>query len=559
MPQKAASRSVRKATSRRSRCDEKVYLREEGILDLVKSTLHYLKPAALQRQGVALMGEMIDIIRGESDIELDKDARFRDDAWTKNPLYRRLGQSYLAFCDSLQGLLDNPAEDWRDHERAKFMVELCMSALAPTNYLPGNPAALKKALDTRGKSLLQGTGNLLSNLKDRRILPSPVDPDHFKVGENLAVSKGAVIFRNDLLEIIQYAPTTREVHEIPVLLIAPQINKFYFLDLAPGRSLVEFLVAKGHQTFAVSWQNPGEQENRWRLDDYCLALQEAMDAVLSITAAKSLNAFGFCAGGITMTALLAHLNHTGNQHKINTVSYAVTLLNFSQPASISIFRLRQLLTIMRWNSHRQGVIKGEDLGTIFALLRPNDLIWSYWVNNYLMGNDAPRFDIMAWNSDSTNLPEGLYEDFLHIFENNALYKSGRMKILGADIDLRKITQNAFVAGAIKDHLTPWAGCYQTTQLLGGETEFVLSNSGHVAALINPPGNPKSFYMSGPKPGADSQAWLEAADRQSGSWWEHWVEWANTRSGGKKRAKSRLGNRKYPPLADAPGTYVFSKP
>ncbi len=559
MPQKKVSRPPAKAASRRSRYDERVYLREESVLDLVKSTLHYVKPAKLGRQGWNFLGEMVDIIRGESDIEPQADPRFRDCAWQKNPFYRRVGQSYFAFCESLQGLLDSPAEDWRDHERAKFMVELCSAALAPTNLLPGNPAALKKALETRGRSILDGAGHLLGDIRAKRMLPASVDLEHFKVGENLATSEGAVVFRNDLLEIIQYQPVTRDVYEIPVLLISPQINRYYFLDLAPGRSLVEHLVAKGHQTFVVSWKNPGEQENRWRLDDYCLALHQAIDAILAISGSRSVNTFGFCAGGITMTAFLTWLNQSGNGHKVNAISYAVTLLNFSQPATISIFRLRQLLRLMRWNSHRQGVIRGEDLATIFALLRPNDLIWSYWVNNYLMGNEAPKFDIMAWNADSSNLPEGLHEDFLHIFENNALFKPGRMKVLGVDIQLDQITQDAFVAGAIKDHLTPWTGCYQTTQMLGGECEFVLSNAGHVAALINPPGNPKSFYMTGTTPGSDPQAWLAAAERREGSWWDHWVLWASTRSGKKKRARKRLGSRQYPPLAPAPGTYVHERP
>jgi len=530
-------------------------LGDAELLGAAASGFHYLQPESVKHQGAAFARELMQILNGESTIEPGRDPRFRDSAWVNNPVYKRLGQSYLAFCNSLNGLLETPAEDWRDHERAKFLVDLATALLAPTNTLLGNPAALKKAVDTRGKSLLRGAGNFFNDLKQKRMLPAMADGSAYELGRNMAATPGAVVFRNDHLELIQYRPVTSEVYRIPVLLIAPQINKYYFLDLTPGRSLIEYLVSQGHQVFVVSWKNPSAEDSHWCLDDYCLALDEAVDAVRTITVSRKINTFGFCAGGLTMSAYVAHLIHTGAQAKINAISYAVTLMDFSHPAVISIFKMKHLLQFVRWNSHRQGLLKGEDLSVVFAFLRPNDLIWNYWVNNYLLGNEVPSFDIMVWNTDNTNLPEGLHNDYLNAFENNLFSKPGEMKILGAPVNLKKVRNDAFVAAAINDHLTPWIGCYQTTQLLGGKTEFVLSSAGHIAGLINPPGNAKSFYMTGPKPGADPQAWFDASEKHTGSWWQQWVVWASTRSGEKRKPRRNLGSAKFPILAEAPGTYV----
>lgn len=256
-----------------------------------------------------------------------------------------------------------------------------------------------------------------------------------------------------------------------------------------------------------------------------------------------------------MSALIACLRGS-KRDWIGSLSYAVTLLDFSRPAMIGMLRSKFLLDNARTRSRKKGVIEGQDLAMLFTLFRPNDLLWNYWVNNYLLGKNPPSFDILAWNADHTNLPASLHEDFLEIFEGNLLTKPGALEVLGAAVDLRKYRYDAFVMAAINDHLTPWSGCYRTTQLLGGKTEFVLSNAGHIASLVNPPGNPKSSYLTGPKPAADADAWLEQATRHQGSWWESWARWASTRSGKRREPRREPGSRKHPPLADAPGTNIF---
>jgi polyhydroxyalkanoate synthase len=525
------------------------------IRDTLTALAPYVNPARVMTKGAGLGIEWLKIMAGVSDVEIDtRDWRFRDPTWTENPAYRRLGQSYLAFCAAAEALVDHDKGDWRNRERAKFAVELLTSAMAPTNTLIGNPAALKRALETGGMSLADGALNWLHDLRHNGGMPSQVDATPFEVGRNLAATPGAVVFRNELLEILQYRPTTSQVYKIPVLIMTPQINKYYFLDLAPGRSFVEYLASEGFQPFIVSWKNPSPQEGQWDLGSYCEALREAVNAVREITGVERINTFGFCAGGITMTALIAYLASLG-EDPINSVSYAVTLIDFSKPAMLGMLQYGPLLKSAKARSKKKGIISSDDLAGLFTWFRPNDLVWNYWVNNYLLGKPPPSFDILAWNVDGTNLPGGLHGDFLDIFAEN-LIPSGSLEVLGASVDPGAIEKDSFVTGAINDHLTPWIGCYQTTQLLGGKSEFVLSNAGHIASLVNPPGNPKASYFTGPTPGPDEEAWRAAATRHTGSWWEYWVEWAGSRSGVKSPAPGKLGSKRNPPLGDAPGTYVF---
>lgn len=525
-----------------------------GINETWKSIRTAVSPLAVAKETVVLGAELVKIAVGASDIEPEKrDWRFKDDAWESNGFYKRLGQSYLAFCKGAKSIVNENA-DWRTRERAKFALEVTTSALAPTNTLLGNPAALKKAFDTNGKSLFKGAKNFVSDVRHNGGMPTMVDSSPFTKGENIAATPGAVVFRNDVLELLQYTPQTEKVYAIPTLLIPPQINKYYFTDLAPGRSLVEYAVQQGVQMFVVSWRNPQNDQGDWDLDTYVSALLEAIDAINSITARKKLNAIGFCAGGITMSALLSCMAAT-NDKRINAVSYAVTLLDWSTPSMMGIFHSKKLTGLARNKSKRKGIISGQDLSSVFAWFRPNELVWNYWVNNYLMGEAPPSFDILAWNADATNLPARLHAQFLNIFMDNAMKKPGEIEVLGEPLDLSKVTADAFVVGAIDDHLTPWKGCYETTQLLGGDSTFVLSNAGHIAALVNPPGNPKASYLLGPKPGEDPVAWLDKAEKQTGSWWQHWSGWVGERSGNKIDAPELLGNKRFRILDPAPGTYI----
>lgn len=528
------------------------------IRQLLSGIRPLFDPARVARETVQLAVELVKILAGASDVHVDpKDRRFRDPAWQENPFYRRLGQAYVAYCRAVESSVKEDI-DWRNAERARLLVDVLTSSLAPTNTLPGNPEALKRAFETGGRSLASGARRFLHDLRHNRGMPSQVEPSLWTLGEDLAATPGAVVFRNEVLEIIQYRPQTERVHRRPLLMMTPQINKFYFLDLAPGRSFVEYAVQNGIQLFMVSWRNPGPEHGHWNLDTYCEALMEATDAVREIAGTDDINTYGFCAGGITMSALLAHLNEIGDR-RVHSASYSVTLLDYSEPALIGSLQSRPLLAAAKRRSRRKGVIEGHDMRSLFNWFRPNDLVWSFWVNNYLMGKSPPPFDILVWNGDSTNLPAGLHADFLDIFRDNSFCRPDGWTALGSPVDLGKVEVDSFVTGAINDHLTPWKACYRTTQLLGGESTFVLSHSGHIASIVNPPGNPKASYWADGEAGAAPDDWFASAEKRQGSWWETWLEWIRARSGEEGAAPKRLGSKTHPPLEAAPGTYVFERP
>ena len=380
------------------------------------------------------------------------------------------------------------------------------------------------------------------------------EPGTFEVGRDLAVTPGAVVARGDVAEVLQYTPDTDEVYGRPVLVVPPPIGRFYFLDLRPGRSFVEYATRRGLQTFMLSWRNPTAEQGQWDLDSYADAVSSAIDAVREITGSADVNLIGFCAGGIITTTLLNHLA-AANDHRVHSMSYAVTLLDFGLRAPITAFSGRGLIAFAGHRSRRQGIITSRQMGSAFTWLRPDDLVFNYWVNNYLMGDKPPAFDILAWNADGTNLPGALHGQFLDIFRDNLLTRRGQLSVLGTPLNVHDITVPTFVAGAVSDHLTPWKGCYRTTQLLGGPSTFVLSYSGHIASLVNPPGNPKAHYWTGGVPGEDPELWLAGAEKQQGSWWDAWAEWVTARSGDQRSRPDHLGSERYPVLSPAPGLYV----
>jgi len=518
------------------------------------SVYNLLQPSKVTKAAFGHAAECLQILLGNSDVSPDKkDWRFRDPAWEENPVYRRLAQSYLSFCSAMKSLVPESG-DWRNKERAKFGIELLTSTLSPTNTLLGNPEAMKRAFETGGKSLVSGGRNFVQDLIHNGGMPAQVDSSSFKKGENLAATPGAVVFRNEVLEIIQYTPVTTQVRRRPTLVITPQINKYYFLDLSPGRSFVEFAVGRGVQTFMVSWKDPSPKQGHWNMDSYLTALLEAIDAIRDITGSEDINTFGFCAGGITMSALLGHLAAIGDK-RVHVASFAVTLLDFEVPSMLGMLQSKPLLDKVKAKSKSKGVLEGKDLARVFAWFRPNDLVWNYWVNNYLMGKSPPSFDILAWNADSSNLPAGLHGDFLDIFANNTLTRPGEFKALGSLVDLSSIKCDTFVTGAVNDHLTPWKGCYQTTQLIGGKSTFVLSNAGHIASLVNPPGNPKSSYFTSDSVSSDPDKWKASAVKHQGTWWEYWAKWIDERSGENRQAPRKLGSKAWPVLYPAPGKYI----
>jgi polyhydroxyalkanoate synthase len=511
--------------------------------------------SALNREGLALAAELAHIAGGGSEITPDrKDWRFADPAWSQNPAYRRVAQSYLAGCTFLNAMVDELGKSGRPIDKARFLLNIMSSAAAPTNTLAGNPAALKRAFETGGGSLRRGASNWWRDLRHNGGMPSTVDRSAFAVGRDLALTAGAVVDRDARGEVIQYQPATQTVRRRPVLVVPPPIGRFYFLDLRPGRSFVEYAVSRGLQVFMLSWRNPGPEQAGWDLDDYAQRVLSAIEVAREVTGRPDVDIIGFCAGGIITTTVLNHLAATGDD-RVASASYAVTLHDFSLPAPIGAFSSPRLLTLARWNSRRAGVISARNMGAVFTWMRPNELVWNYWVNNYLMGNPPPAFDVLAWNADGTNLPAALHRQFLEIFEKNVLCQPGRMTVLGTPVDLSRITVPAYVTGGVTDHLTPWQGCYRTTQLLSGPTTFVLSNAGHIQSLVNPPGNPKATYFAGGEPGPDPQQWLTGSKKVSGTWWEHWADWLLERSGDQVPAPGKLGGGGHLPSEQAPGLYV----
>jgi polyhydroxyalkanoate synthase subunit PhaC len=512
-------------------------------------------PFAMFQRNMELYQSFIDIALGNSTIAPDaRDWRFQDETWAKNPFYRRLSQAYLAMTDAVEKMIPEDLSG-DDRARAQLAADIVTSAFSPTNTLIGNPAAALRAIETKGDSVARGFRNFVDDWLNNEGMPSQVDDSKFQVGKNLGITPGKVVHRTEMFELIQYAPACDTVYEVPVLLIPPQIGRFYFTDLAPGRSFAEYAVSQGLNHFVVSWRNPQPEHRDWGLEDYIRAALEAVESVAAITGAPKLNLISFCAGGILSSIVAGYLAQTGRGGLINTLALCVTMLNWKVDASIGAFRFPAALSMAKAQTEMKGVLPGSDLHKVFTWLRPNDLVWNYWVNNYLMGDTPSAFDILAWNKDNTNLPAKLHADFLEIFEQNHLIQPGAFEAMGKPIDLGEITCDNFIVGAVTDHLTPWKACYQACTFLGGDSTFALSNGGHVAALVNPPSNPKAHHFVGPGTAPDADTWMETAVRQQGSWWQGWAEWVSARSGKRVPAPRKLGSKTFPALGNAPGEYV----
>lgn len=504
-----------------------------------------------------LARELMAVLAGNSQVEpAPGDRRFQDDAWKNNPLLHMCMQGYLSWTKALGSVVDQAPLASKTREQARFAVSMLTEALSPTNTLLGNPAALKKLLETGGSSIAQGLKNMLADLATNKGMPAQVDKSKFKVGQNLATTPGAVVFRNPVLELIQYTPTTKKVHARPQIIVPPQINKFYIFDLAPGKSIVEFLVGSGFQVFAVSWRNPGPEHADWDMDTYVAALLEAIDAVRDITGSEDVNLHGACSGAMTMASVMGYLAAKGTP-LVHAATTMVAVLDGREESQLGLVAMPQTVALAKQTSAAKGVIEGHDMGRVFAWMRPNDLVWNYWVNNYLMGNPPPVFDVLYWNNDTTRLPARFHAGLMDIFTDHILTTPGRMTVLDTPVDLGKVTCDTFVVAGISDHITPWKGVFNTSRAFGGRSEFVLSSSGHVQSLINPPGNPKAKYFVHAKAEVETaDEWLAGAQSVQGTWWEHWRDWMKARSGKLVAAPEALGNGHHPALAAAPGTYVL---
>ena len=504
--------------------------------------------------------DMVKIMTGKSDLAPDpRDKRFKDPAWQYNPFFRAGAQYYLAVQKGMSNWLNDLELDELERDRANFISNIIIDGLAPTNTLMGNPTAQKRLVDSGGLSLVKGLKNAYNDMVHNKGMVSQVDKRPFKLGENVATSKGSVVLRTEMMELIQYAPTTDEVHEVPQLTIPPQINKMYINDLSPEKSVIKWQTDNGIQTFVISWRNPSKEQGHWNMTDYVKSCREAMEAVAAITGAKKVNVSAGCSGGQT-AAMLASKMASDEDDLLGALTLMVCVLHPKQnDIEAGSLVSENGMALARRRAEKKGVIKGDDLARGFAWLRPNDLIWNYVINNYLLGDDPPAFDVLFWNADATNLSASLMGDFLTAFETLAFTRKGEVEMVDHMVDLSKVTSDMFILGGVTDHITPWKATYRSTQLFGSKNvTYVLSQSGHMQAILNPPGNPKAKYFVQKKKGKlpeTADEWLQGTEEVAGSWWPYWAEWVTARSGKKKAAPKKLGNAKYKPLDPAPGTYV----
>ncbi|HET9291482.1 MAG TPA: alpha/beta fold hydrolase [Actinomycetota bacterium] len=517
------------------------------------------RPHRLARQAAALAGELARVGVGRSTLAPPpRDRRFTDPAWTSNPLLRRLVQAYLAAGQTAEQLLADADLQWRDAERMRFVVDNLVHALAPSNNPLASPVFWKALVDSGGGNLIRGARHLAADLATPPRVPTMVAADAFEVGADLALTPGAVVLRTPVFELLQYQPQTPRVRRVPLLIVPPMINKYYILDLAPGRSLIEHLVGSGQQVFVISWRNPDARHRDWGADTYGQAILEALEATRRICRADRSLLLGLCSGGILAAMVLAHLAATGRQHRVAGFGLAVSVLDQARAGMASAALDEGTAKAAVAASAARGFLDGRALAEVFAWLRPGDLIWPYWVNNYLQGLDPPPLDILYWNADTTRMPAELHRDFVRLAVDNALTRPDAAAMLGSPVDLAKVDIDAYVVAGVADHLCPWQSCYRSTQLLGGRSRFVLSTSGHIASMVNPPGNERANFRTAADTPPDPADWLGQATTERGSWWPDYIGWLEQRGGSEKTRPRRLGAAGFPPLDPAPGTYVLDR-
>ena len=490
------------------------------------------------------------------------DQRFQDPAWIDQPGFAYLKEIYLLYGHWLEDLIyTTEGIDPPRRQRAAFWVRQWLDAIAPTNFFWTNPEALRRGIASHGYSILWGLQNWLRDAAAHDV--RMVAPDAFQVGRDLAVTPGQVVLRNELLELIQYAPTTDRVHAIPVVLVAPWINKYYILDLSPHNSLVRYLIGQGFTVFATSWKNPGPEARAMTLDDYLLeGLRPALEAARAICSVPQVHATGYCLGGTALAMLLAWFNANAADRAFNPLAHwtaFTTLVDFSDPGEIGAFLSESSFEFLKQRMNKAGYLDGADMASAFRLLRPNNLIWHYVMHSYLYGEELPPSDVLFWNCDTTRMPAAMHEFYLReLYLNNRLAQ-GSLDIGGRRLDLSAIEQPLYVVGAEQDHIAPWKQTFRLCGLTGGPARYVLATSGHILGIINPPVTPaKRRYWVGDATGQrEAEAWREGTEKASGSWWEDWTRWLGERCGPLGPPPS-LGNTQYPPQEAAPGRYVLEK-
>ncbi|MDH1765866.1 class I poly(R)-hydroxyalkanoic acid synthase [Comamonas aquatica] len=509
---------------------------------------HYVREAtALWSQGVAQPSIL-------------KDKRFGAAAWAENPLSAWTANAYLLNAQALTGMAEAVQADAKTRERIRFAVEQWVAAMSPSNFLALNPEAQQKAIATKGQSLAQGIQNLLHDMGQGHV--SMTDESVFEVGKNVATSEGAVVYENDIFQLIEYKPLTAKVHERPFLLVPPCINKYYILDLQPENSLIRYAVSQGHRTFVVSWRNPDESLGHLTWDDYIEhAVLQAIAVTQEIGGADQINALGFCVGGTMLSAALAVLA-ARQQAPVASATLLTTLVDFTDTGVLDVFIDEAFVQMRELQMGKGGLLQGQELASTFSFLRPNDLVWNYVVGNYLKGETPPPFDLLYWNSDATNLPGPWYAWYLrNMYLENNLVKPGHLTVCGHALDLGRVDVPLYIYGSREDHIVPIGGSYASTQVFPGEKRFVMGASGHIAGVINPPAkNKRSHWIraDGALP-ATHPEWLQGAQEHPGSWWTDWSAWLKGHAGKLVAAPKRYGKgNQYKAIEPAPGRYVLQK-
>ncbi len=489
----------------------------------------------------------------EPPVPVSADRRFADPAWSGNPAFFALRQVYLAAGQLVANLLAAGQGDRVVDAKAELAAGFMLDALAPTNFLLTNPAALKRAFDTGGGSVLAGARNFTADVLGNGGRPRQVDTRPFKLGVNMAATPGKVVFANELMELIQYTPQTSEVHAVPVLASPPWINKYYVMDLAPGRSFLEWAVQHQRTVFAISYRNPSASMRDVTLDDYLIhGPRQALDVICDITGAPKIDIVGLCLGGALTGMLAAYMAGTGDD-RLGSLTLLNTMLDYAEPGVLGAFTDERTVARLERQMASAGYLEGRQMATTFDVLRANDLIFSYVVSGWLMGQDPPAFDILVWNGDSTRMPAAMHSFYLrHLYGGNELAK-GVMELAGQQLSLADVKSDAYVVGAINDHIVPWHTSYQATRLLGGDVRYVLSSGGHIAGIVNPPG-PKAWHQVSDRYPPDAAAWQAGAVRVAGSWWQDWTDWAAPLAG-QLVPPPPMGSERFSPLRDAPGDYV----
>ncbi|NMH90596.1 alpha/beta fold hydrolase [Pseudonocardia bannensis] len=484
-----------------------------------------------------------------------RDRRFADPAWDANPLFYALRQAYLAGSRFSRDVVGSAAVEPEVARKAAMAVDLLLDALAPTNFPVSNPAVIKRAFETAGVSLARGARHFVDDLLHNGGRPRQVDASGFEVGRNLAATPSKVVYRNDLMELLQYEPQTPQVHATPLLCSPPWINKYYVMDLAPGRSFIEWAVQHGRTVFAISYRNPSREMSGTTMDDYLVhGPHTALDVIEEISGAETIDIVGLCLGGALTAITAAYLTQAGDR-RVGALTLLNTMLDYAEPGALGTFTDERTVARLEQKMRREGTLEGKSMAGTFDVLRANDLIFNYVVSNWMLGQDPPAFDILAWNADSTRMPAAMHAFYLRNFYVENKLAAGTLEIAGKVIDLSAIKSPSYVVSAINDHIVPWESAYKTTGLVSGPVRFVLSSGGHIAGIVNPPG-PKVWHMVGESLPPAAADWRDSAQRRSGSWWEDWAAWSAEHSG-ELVDPPDMGSRRNPVRGDGPGEYVHT--